>query len=565
MSQETRVRGAATPDSPENARDAGFGAVARETPPGAAGGGGRAPGDFGGGRLGLREAVALMNELGDSLSSCMRCGFCQEVCPVYGQSFREADLARGKLALLQDLGRELTSDAAAVDDRLNRCLLCGSCESVCPPGVGITEVFLRARAALTAYLGLGPAKRAIFRLVLPRPRLFSLLARLGAAFQGLFLKPESKMLGTYSMPLLEPLAGPRHVPGLPAKGFTASRGRILEPAGKSGLKALYFPGCVPDRLFPGVSEAALKVLKRHGVGVVMPQGLACCGIPAAASGDRKGFIGLLGHNLERLALDFDFLVTACATCASTIRETWPRFKAPFSGNKLELVERLSSRTYDLSSFLVNVVKADFPDRQGAAAGAAASAGGPSGPAGGRGGFSAAEDPASAYSPPSVSEAAGSVAEGSSVEGAGRGANGFPLAGDGGSPARARPRRVTYHDPCHLRRAMKVIEEPRKILKSLPGWEYVEMPEAGRCCGSGGSFSVLHPDLSEGIGMRKRGNIASVSPDVVATSCPACMIQLTDMLSRRGDGVAVKHFVELYAESLDEQGDGEGLGGGPARP
>jgi glycolate oxidase iron-sulfur subunit len=438
-----------------------------------------------------------MKELDDALSRCMRCGFCQEVCPVYGQTFREADVARGKLALLQDLGRELTRDAAGVDERLNRCLLCTSCESICPPGVGIAEIFLRARAAITAYRGLGFVKRLIFRLVLPRPRLFGLLARLGAMYQDAVLRPESRTVGTSSAPLLKPLLGPRHVPSLPARGFTASSGRMLEPSGRSGLKVLYFPGCVPDRLFPQISEATLKILRHHGAGVVMPEGLVCCGMPALASGDRRGFLGLLGRNLERMALDFDCLVTSCATCASAIRETWPRYRGAFSGHGLETVDRLSERTFDLSSFLVNVLRADFPDRRG-----------------------------------------------------------VPEPGGGGGAPR---RRLTYHDPCHLRRALNVAEEPRRILKSLPDWEYLEMPEADRCCGSGGSFTLLHPDISESIGVRKRTNITSVSPDAVATTCPACMIQLMDMLSRSGDRIEVRHLAELYAESLESTAEpGEGM-------
>jgi glycolate oxidase iron-sulfur subunit len=465
-----------------------------------------------------------MRELDDSLSRCMRCGFCQEVCPVYGQTFREGDVARGKLALLQDLGRELIRDPKAVDERLNRCLLCSSCESICPPGVGITEIFLRARAAITAYRGLGIVKRAIFRLVLPRPRLFGLLARLGAMYQGIFLKPASAVLKTSTMPVLKPIVGPRHVPSFPPEGFSASRTRILEPSGRSGLKVAYFPGCVPDRLFPGISEATLDVLHHHGVGVVMPEGLCCCGIPLAASGDRKGFLDLIARNVESLACDFDWLVTACATCASTIKETWPRFRGAFSGHRLEMIDRLSERASDLSHFLVNVVKADFPDRQADAREAGPSA----------------------------------TVRGSDAVGAAS----INASGHSGSQGATRRRRVTYHDPCHLRRALKVYEEPRRILKFLPGWEYVEMPEAARCCGSGGSFTLLHPDVSESIGTRKRGNIVSVDPDVVATSCPACMIQLMDMLSRNGDAVEVRHFAELYAESLAE---GEGRTGLSGRP
>ena len=76
-----------------------------------------------------------------------------------------------------------------------------------------------------------------------------------------------------------------------------------------------------------------------------------------------------------------------------------------------------------------------------------------------------------------------------------------------------------------------------------------MAEADYCCGCGGSFNLQHYDLSKDIGTRKRDNIVATKADVVATSCPACMLQLSDMLSRHQDKVAVKHVMEIYAETL----------------
>jgi Fe-S oxidoreductase len=62
--------------------------------------------------------------------------------------------------------------------------------------------------------------------------------------------------------------------------------------------------------------------------------------------------------------------------------------------------------------------------------------------------------------------------------------------------------VTYHDPCHLVRAQGVSEAPRKILKALPQFEYVEMEDAGACCGGGGSFQFDFPGVSKGITEKK---------------------------------------------------------------
>jgi glycolate oxidase iron-sulfur subunit len=122
-------------------------------------------------------------------------------------------------------------------------------------------------------------------------------------------------------------------------------------------------------------------------------------------------------------------------------------------------------------------------------------------------------------------------------------------------AQARPggaenrRRVTYHDPCHLKKSLGVSSQPRDVIKLNPSCELVEMNEADRCCGCGGSFNLFHYPLSKKIGERKRGNIAASGARIVATGCPACMMQITDMLAGNNDPVTVKHPMELYAETL----------------
>ena len=119
-----------------------------------------------------RLATKLM-KLDDKLCGCMRCGLCQSVCPVFGATMKEADVSRGKLALLDNLAHEIIKDADAVDEKLNRCLLCGSCQANCPSGVKILDIFMEARNLLTEYRGLNPIKKVVFRQLLTHPDLFS--------------------------------------------------------------------------------------------------------------------------------------------------------------------------------------------------------------------------------------------------------------------------------------------------------------------------------------------------------------------------------------------------------
>jgi glycolate oxidase iron-sulfur subunit len=111
------------------------------------------------------------------------------------------------------------------------------------------------------------------------------------------------------------------------------------------------------------------------------------------------------------------------------------------------------------------------------------------------------------------------------------------------------RGVTYHDPCHLKNSLGITAQPRTLVKAA-GCDLKEMVDAGTCCGCGGSFNIAHYELSKKIGSRKADNIIASKAKVAATSCPACMLQITDMLSQKGADMNVKHVIELYADSLN---------------
>jgi glycolate oxidase iron-sulfur subunit len=105
-------------------------------------------------------------------------------------------------------------------------------------------------------------------------------------------------------------------------------------------------------------------------------------------------------------------------------------------------------------------------------------------------------------------------------------------------------RVTYHDPCHLRRAQGVWKQPREILKLMDGLEFVELPEADWCCGSAGSQLITHYESSLKVLRRKTENIASTQADYVTSGCPGCRMQLTVGLRRHGLNMQVIHPVAL---------------------
>ncbi len=85
-------------------------------------------------------------------------------------------------------------------------------------------------------------------------------------------------------------------------------------------------------------------------------------------------------------------------------------------------------------------------------------------------------------------------------------------------------RVGYDDPCHLIHGQGVKNEPRKLLKAIPGIQLVEIEGADQCCGSAGIYNITQNELSMEILDRKMEKIQKAGIDVLATGNPGCMFQ-----------------------------------------
>ena len=110
-----------------------------------------------------------------------------------------------------------------------------------------------------------------------------------------------------------------------------------------------------------------------------------------------------------------------------------------------------------------------------------------------------------------------------------------------------PVKVTYHDPCHMARGIKVTAQPRQMLKSLPRVEYIEMFEANRCCGASGLVQPFYHEMSTKVTREKAKNIQATGAEVVATSCPACIMRLQGGISMSGQKQKVMHVADLMAK------------------
>jgi len=113
---------------------------------------------------------------------------------------------------------------------------------------------------------------------------------------------------------------------------------------------------------------------------------------------------------------------------------------------------------------------------------------------------------------------------------------------------SKPLRVTYHDACHLAHAQRVREAPRRLLRSLPGVEFVALPNADWCCGSAGVYNLTHPDMADVQLAGKLDAVASVSPEVVVASNPGCLLHMRRGARERHLDTRFVHLVELLGEA-----------------
>lgn len=112
--------------------------------------------------------------------------------------------------------------------------------------------------------------------------------------------------------------------------------------------------------------------------------------------------------------------------------------------------------------------------------------------------------------------------------------------------------TTYHDPCHLKRSMKIYEEPRTLIKSLPGVEFTEMTDADVCCGSGGTLSLKHYELTRKVRDNKVNMFLRTKAGVLATGCPACILNMQDGFANRKVNADILHPIELWDRSFDKK-------------
>ena len=107
-----------------------------------------------------------------------------------------------------------------------------------------------------------------------------------------------------------------------------------------------------------------------------------------------------------------------------------------------------------------------------------------------------------------------------------------------------PRKVTYHASCHLLRGLGARDEPKALLQAVEGLELVPLPGEETCCGFGGSFSVIYPEVSNAMMEAKVRAIASTGAEVVVAGDAGCIMNIGGGLRKAGSPMRAMHLIEI---------------------
>jgi glycolate oxidase iron-sulfur subunit len=274
------------------------------------------------------------------------------------------------------------------------------------------------------------------------------------------------------------------LPELPPMHLRRSLPPVVPAVGKRRYRVGLLTGCVMSVMFSDVNIATVRVLAANGCEVVIPSEQKCCGALFAHGGNKHEAQKLMRQNVDVFGHDkLDAVIINAAGCGATMKEYGEHLSA--DPQYAHHAEEFAKKTKDISEFLADI-GLTAPLRE-----------------------------------PKVSDDASK----------GRGYLKSPI-------------KVAYHEPCHLCHGQKIREQPRQLLRQIPGVELVELRESDWCCGSAGVYNITQPELSQKLLERKIAHIEATGASLVATGNPGCVMQIASGVKKRGLPMRVVHPVQL---------------------
>ena len=289
------------------------------------------------------------------LRKCVHCGFCNATCPTYQIVGDELDGPRGRIYLIKDM---LENDKPAnekIAKHIDRCLSCYACMTTCPSGVNYMHLVDHARNHIEKTFTRPFFDRFIRNLlskILPSPTLFRMAgysARLFYPFRFLFPKKIKNMM--------------KYMPN----SFPVSRQEnkeIYSPVGKTYARVALLTGCVQRVISPQINDATIDILNRHGVEVIVPKKVDCCGSLNHHLGKEelahKSFINNINSWFKWYEeKNLDAILVTTSGCGTTLKDYGYIFRDHPDKELRRKAKMVSSLAKDVTEYLGKNIKLNY--------------------------------------------------------------------------------------------------------------------------------------------------------------------------------------------------------------
>jgi len=289
------------------------------------------------------------------LRKCVHCGFCNATCPTYQIVGDELDGPRGRIYLIKDM---LENDKPAnekIAKHIDRCLSCYACMTTCPSGVNYMHLVDHARNHIEKTFVRPFFDRFIRNLlskILPSPTLFRMAgysARLFYPFRFLFPKKIKNMM--------------KYMPN----SFPVSRQEnkeIYSPVGKTYARVALLTGCVQRVISPQINDATIDILNRHGVEVIVPKKVDCCGSLNHHLGKEelahKSFINNINSWFKWYEeKNLDAILVTTSGCGTTLKDYGYIFRDHPDKELRRKAKMVSSLAKDVTEYLGKNIKLNY--------------------------------------------------------------------------------------------------------------------------------------------------------------------------------------------------------------
>jgi glycolate oxidase iron-sulfur subunit len=430
-------------------------------------------------------------ELRSAADDCVHCGFCLPACPTYQLWGEEMDSPRGRIHLISQVldGAQVTEAAAS---HLDRCLGCMACVPACPSGVRYDRLIEAART----WTEEPPAG------ALPVPARSWRERAVRAAIFATFPYPRRLRLLAGPLRLAQRAGLDRRLRDSSlvrrAAPELAAALRVAPPRARHATPAEHIPAHWPRRAVVGMLTGCVQQVFFPGVNAATARVLAAEGCDVIIPRG-QGCCGALS------------LHTGRATEAAGFAK---RAIAAFEDARVDVIVVNSAGCGSAMKEYAELLKhdeeagQDWPQRAARAA-------------------AKVRD---------LSEFLSELANGSGGQVAVR----HPL-----------PVKAVYHDACHLGHAQGIRDQPRELLRGIPGLDLAEVSDGGTCCGSAGVYNLLQPEAAGELGLRKAAAIRDTGASLVISANPGCSLQIASALATSGSAAApaVAHIAEVLDASF----------------